>query len=805
MLLEAGQPVPGRESYLLERPLGPGPQPNVWLARHAKLGHAHVFKFATDGPQLAALKREYTLFRLLSAELGPRDDFTRILDSNFVAPPYFIECPYGGSNLLQWAEEGRQLDALSRADRIALFGQIARAVSAAHAVGVLHKDLKPSNVLVAEAPSAATAGAPDVVAALRWRIRLTDFGSGKLLDPRRLEALQLTTMGVAQAVANDAQPSGGTALYLAPELLAGHAPTVQSDVYALGLMLWQLLVGDLKRPLSTGWEREIDDDLLRMDIAAATEGRVERRLQSAAELLTRLDTLDTRRQQQRTAAEQQLAADRAALELRAARARRPWLWGAIVSLSLGLAASVAFAFQARQALHQAERQTARADAISGFMGEDLLAGIDPAGVGPGGTVSMTALLERASRLAGERFAAQPETEAVVRGQLAGLFHVMSMFESGEREYRRAIALADPAALRTDPRLLRARLDLVSHLAVHDKLKEAKALLPDAERDLAALAALTAPDAALAQSAARATFMVLHSGERFEEALAAGERLLTVVRQRQHAGKAPDEFAVQVMLGDTLYRLGRLERAEAVLVEGARSARETPEIGEISLARARVALARVRVAMGQGAAAEPELLAARDMLLARVGPTEHYVTVANAELASLYDQRGEFARSREAFAAVRANLLRTRGEEHPSTKVMSLNLAISELNLGQAAAALAQLDTGRAWFVKYAGGESGSVVQAIDFERARALTSTGRARDALPVLAALQPERLAEAAPARDWQWRLQAERGRALLATGERNEGLRLIDSALPKMAENGSALWVLAGYRQLRLGGAPR
>ncbi len=86
-----------------------------------------------------------------------------------------------------------------------------------------------------------------------------------------------------------------------------------------------------------------------------------------------------------------------------------------------------------------------------------------------------------------------------------------------------------------------------------------------------------------------------------------------------------------------------------------------------------------------------------------------------------------------------------------------------------------------------------------------LRHTSNARAALPVLTALQPERLAEAALARDWLWRLQAERGRALLVSGEGSEGLRLIDAALPKLAENGSAAWVQAGYRRRLAGGTAR
>jgi eukaryotic-like serine/threonine-protein kinase len=130
---------------------------------------------------------------------------------------------------------------------------------------VLHLDLKPANALIAD-PQRPVAG---------WQLCLTDFGSGRLLEPGRLLELGITQWGLKHTQAFDAD-SGGTLLYLAPEVLRGQALTVQSDVYSLGVMLWQFAVADLRRPFSPGWEREVGDELLREDIAAATDGDPER-------------------------------------------------------------------------------------------------------------------------------------------------------------------------------------------------------------------------------------------------------------------------------------------------------------------------------------------------------------------------------------------------------------------------------------------------------------------------------------------------------------------------------------------------
>lgn len=180
LALEPGLPVPRRENFMLERRLGLSPRHEVWLARHAKTQERRVYKFSADGDGLVALKREATLSRVLRENLGNRDDFVRILDWNFGEPPFFLESEYGGESLLGWAAE-HLVDA-SLGERLALCSQAAEAVAAAHGVGVLHKDLKPANLLISQEPNG-------------LRVRITDFGSARLLEPERLAALASRSSG----------------------------------------------------------------------------------------------------------------------------------------------------------------------------------------------------------------------------------------------------------------------------------------------------------------------------------------------------------------------------------------------------------------------------------------------------------------------------------------------------------------------------------------------------------------------------------------------------------------------------------
>ena len=87
----------------------------------------------------------------------------------------------------------------------------------------------------------------------------------------------------------------GTRMYAPPESQSGRPHTLQGDIFALGVLLYQMVVADLARPLGVGWERDVTDELLREDIAACVDVDPQRRLMSASELATRIEALQDRR------------------------------------------------------------------------------------------------------------------------------------------------------------------------------------------------------------------------------------------------------------------------------------------------------------------------------------------------------------------------------------------------------------------------------------------------------------------------------------------------------------------------------
>jgi serine/threonine protein kinase/class 3 adenylate cyclase len=280
----AGRAIPRRPGWSLVSQLGEGGFGEVWLAHHDRTKEERVFKFCFDPERLRSFKRELTLFRLIRDNLGDRHDIARLLEVQVDEPPFYLESEYApAGNLSQWAERRGGLATLSLDARLDLLAKIARAVAAAHSLGIIHKDIKPSNVLIAEDGS-------------RICPRLTDFGIGVLVNPSLLAKHGITESGFTQSLANPNDSSRtGTRLYLPPESQVGKPATTAGDVYALGVMLYQFVTGDLLAPLGLGWEEDVADDLLREDILLCTHRDPQRRLPCAGDLADRLEQLDQRR------------------------------------------------------------------------------------------------------------------------------------------------------------------------------------------------------------------------------------------------------------------------------------------------------------------------------------------------------------------------------------------------------------------------------------------------------------------------------------------------------------------------------
>ena len=358
-----GQHVVHRPHWVLESKQGEGGFGEVWLGVHEKTNEKRIFKFCHRADRLHALRREVTVFRVLRESLGERRDIARILDWNFDEAPYFLEAEYtAGGSLVEWADKQDGMEQVPLEVRLELMAQVAEALDASHSVGVLHKDVKPSNILVTHTHQ----GEPRAV--------LTDFGIGLITNQEVLAAKGITAFGLTEVMDSPTRASSatGTHLYVAPEMFEGKPATVQADIYSLGVMTFQVVVGDLSRALAPGWERDVGDELLCEDLAQFLDHSPKRRPRSALEVADRLRRLEERRAVREA---ERLAVEKA----RRAQRRRKFLVSFSVVATVFLVVVSVLGFQAMNARQEAELRRQQAEDLLSFLIGDLRVRLDAVG------------------------------------------------------------------------------------------------------------------------------------------------------------------------------------------------------------------------------------------------------------------------------------------------------------------------------------------------------------------------------------------------------------------------------------------
>jgi eukaryotic-like serine/threonine-protein kinase len=202
--------------YELVRSLGQGGMAEVWLARRAD--GAFKREVALKLPLLRQLRQDlaqrFAVERDILASLE-HPNIARLYDAGIDANgcPYLAMEYVQGQPLSDWCNAQN----LGLSDRLKLFLQVLEAVRFAHEKQVIHRDLKPSNILVTQSA----------------QVRLLDFGVAKLLEGDEADKTSLTSI-YGRALTPD---------YASPELLRGDLVDVRSDVYSLGVLLYELLTG----------------------------------------------------------------------------------------------------------------------------------------------------------------------------------------------------------------------------------------------------------------------------------------------------------------------------------------------------------------------------------------------------------------------------------------------------------------------------------------------------------------------------------------------------------------------------------
>ena len=780
LALAAGEPAPGRAHFILQRQLAGSSGSEVWLARHDKTGEMRVYKFSPDGERLSQLKREATLSRVLREGLGERDDIARVIDWNFETAPFFLECEYGGANLAEWAEEGGRLASLAPESRLDLALQAVEAVAAAHEVGVLHKDLKPSNLLVSPRRDGG------------WQVKVADFGAGGLLDPSRLHEFGVTPLGLTlDGGAGSDNSSLGTPLYVAPEIIAGEAPTARSDVYSLGVIVCQILAGDIRKPMAAGWEHDIADPLLRDDIAEAASGDPARRTASASALAEKLRTLDARRRERERVEDIERQAAAARRELERLRARRPWMISTLAVLAVGLGASFWLFRQADEARHTAQMQAARAEATGAFL-SDLLVNADPHEPGGSGAVTVREALDRAAASVSDRFAGAPEAEAPIRMKAAEIYAGLADYAAAAEHRGRAAELFETLYGANDLRTLDARYRYAQALSNASRYDEAATVFSAVERDAAPLLDSN-PALAFTAAQARGRFYLMQA--EIDPAAAALEEALRLLPL---AGPEDSRlsFRLRMDLSQCYSRLGRHEEAVAILEGLQDPAYAEKGVSEASRASATLYYGAALLYAARYTEAEPVLQTSIAKLTAVFGADAPQVVEAYSALGNLYATSGRWAKAHPVIATVREKMCATHGAEHLSCMMATGNEGVIAFQLGRIDDAIEKIDLARDAFERALGPQSPGV-HVLGYYLAMAELDAGRISDAAVHGGALDRARLESGSPGEQWEARARGLAARILIAQGRCSEGLPQLQSAIADMKRGGVQEWILVPYEK--------
>ena len=412
-------------AYRLIREIGRGGMGAVWLAKRS------------DG----TLKREVALKlpRLawgpgLSERMARERDIGALLEHPNIARLYdagvdergrpFLALEYiDGVALDAWCEAGP----LPVRDRLRLFLQVARAVAYAHGRLVVHRDLKPSNVLVTADGQA----------------HLLDFGIAKLLDDASVDS-------------NLTQEQGKmlTPRYASPEQIAGETITVASDVYSLGVLLYELLCGKSPYETTRNTAAAIEEAVLEGEPAPAStragDKSIARRLRgeldaTLAKALKREPTqrygtvdafaqdVERHLQGERVLAQPDTFAYRAARIFKRHRPLLAALTAILIAVTGGAGMSIV---QAKRADASAER----ARVVKEFVVDVFKVNASGNGNSELRQLPAEMLLERGGRLIETRFAGKPDLQSELYGVVGGIFADMGATDLAVDYARRQVAL-----------------------------------------------------------------------------------------------------------------------------------------------------------------------------------------------------------------------------------------------------------------------------------------------------------------------------------------------------------------------------
>ena len=576
--------------------------------------------------------------------------------------PYFVMELVRGEPITDYCDRM----SLSIEARLELFLDVCRAVQHAHQKGVIHRDLKPSNVLVTEIDG-------------RPRARVIDFGLAKALGGALTEKSLMTQAGMLL----------GTPEYMSPEQAASGGADVdtRTDVYSLGAILYELLVGTAPFDSSLLRDAGLEAMLraMREKDPVRPSSRVSEGGQPDSEATARCRSTDVRRLArtirgeldwivlkalERHRARRYDSASSLAADISRYLADQPVLAGApgvayrfgkfvkrhgvVVAATAGIFLAVVAAWiQSDIQRRRVQVERDRAEATIGFL-TDVLGTVSPDAHARGYTLE--ASIRDAEKSLATRFHDQPTVEARLRTTLGRSYRLLGDYPAAHANLARAIGLASGAGGANDPITLRAMFERAATYANEHKPDSAIALHE---------VVLARQRRILGEEHDETVQSMIYLGgayfgkRRFPEAIAMVEKGLAIL-QRRYGEDDPRTLFAAFALGTTYRVSGDQTRALAILEPNEKRFRGHPEFGVTRWLEAATELGRTYGALHRypeadsllrEAAAEGTRIRGGDH--PRVAQTILYLGISRLEA-------GRFEAAAEAFRDCASRLERSTG-------------------------------------------------------------------------------------------------------------------------------------------------
>jgi non-specific serine/threonine protein kinase/serine/threonine-protein kinase len=492
--LGARFPTGSFERYRLLQRLGEGGMGEVWLAEQTEPVHRQVaLKVIKAGMDSAQVVARFEAERQALA-LMDHPAIATVFDGGTTPQgrPYFAMEYVKGEPITVYCDRHR----LSTAERLDLFMQICDGVQHAHQKGVIHRDLKPTNVLVAIQDDHAV---PKII----------DFGVAKATSHHLTERTLFTELGVLI----------GTPEYMSPEQaeMGGLDVDTRTDIYALGVLLYELLTGALpfdRKDLRQAGLAEIQRIIREKEPPrpstrvtqlgpASTEAATNRHTEPrrlVSELRGDLDWITmralekdrTRRYQtanalaadiRRHLANQPVSAGPPSAAYRAGKFARRHRFGVAVTVVLVLllaAVSVAMAVQARRVARERDRANREAETarqVSDFLVR-LFTVSDP-GEARGNSITAREILDKGKAQIAQELASQPEVQGRLMSTMGDVYQGLGLYRDSAALYRQSLDRRRHALGSRDPAVATSLHDLGTVLVRSGDLDGAQAALDEA--------------------------------------------------------------------------------------------------------------------------------------------------------------------------------------------------------------------------------------------------------------------------------------------------------------------------------------